>query len=109
MRDVMAGNDTTPSGPHATATYTATPAGQGKVTFALPDDPNRVTLLAKLREQERDQEDEDNLVEFLSNQGEDTPQNKKEFGEWMSRVGEPVAVLAIVHDEMHTQVISNVM
>ena len=27
----------------------------------------------------------------------------------MSRVGDPVAVLAMVHDERHTQVISNVM
>ena len=47
------------------------------MTFALPDDPNRATLPAKLREQEWNQEDEDNLVEFFSNQGEDTPQNKK--------------------------------
>ena len=65
--------------------------------------------MAKLREQEREQEDEDNQVEFLKNQGEDTPQNKKEFWEWMSRVGEPVEVLAMVHDEQHTQVIDNVM
>ena len=76
MRDVMTGNDTTPSGPQATVKSTTTPAGQGKVTFTLPDDPSRATLLAKLREQEREQENEDNLVEFLSNQGEDTPQNK---------------------------------
>ena len=27
----------------------------------------------------------------------------------MSRMGEPVAVLAMVNDEQHTQVISNVM
>ena len=45
----------------------------------------------------------------MSNQGEDTPQNKKEFGEWMSRVGELVAVLAMVHDEHQAQIISNVM
>ena len=37
------------------------------------------------------------------------PKTKKEFGEWMSRVDEPVAVLAMVHDERHIQVISNVM
>ena len=48
-------------------------------------------------------------MEFLSNQGQDTPQNKKGFREWMSRVGEPVAVLAMVHDEQQAQVISNVM
>ena len=38
-------------------------------------------------------------------------QNKKEFGEWMPCVGEPVAVLslAVVHDEQHAQIISNVM
>ena len=66
-------------------------------------------LLAYRREQEQEQEDEGNLVKFLKKQGKDTPQNKNRFGEWMSRVGEPVAVLAIVHDEMHTQVISNVM
>ena len=77
----------------------ATPAGQGRATFALPDNPSRATVLVKLREQEREQEDEDNLVEFLKNQGKDTPQNKKEFGELMSWVGEPVAVLAMVHDE----------
>ena len=79
------------------------------MTFALPDDLSRATLLAKLREQERDQEDEGNLVEFLTNQGEDTPQNKKEFGEWMSRVGEPVAVLVMVHDDHQAQIVSNVL
>ena len=42
------------------------------MTFALPDDPNRATLLAKLQEQEREREDEDRLVEFLSNQGKDS-------------------------------------
>ena len=71
--------------------------------------PDGYPLLTKLREQEREQEDEDNLVELLKNQGEDTPQNKKEFGEWMSWVSEPVAVLAMVHDDQHAQVISNVM
>ena len=54
MRDLMEGNDTTPSGLQATAKSMVTPAGQGEVTFALPDDPSRATLLAKLREQERD-------------------------------------------------------
>ena len=49
------------------------------------------------------------MVKFMKNQGEDTSQNKKEFGEWMSCVGKPAAVLAMVHDEQHTQVISNVM
>ena len=76
----MAGNDTNPSGPQKAATSTTTPIGQGRVSFDLPDDPNRATLLAKLREQERQQEDKDNLVEFLKKQGEDTPQNKKNFG-----------------------------
>ena len=54
MRDLMEGNDTTPTGPQATVKSTVTPAGQREVTFALPDDPSRATLLAKLREQERD-------------------------------------------------------
>ena len=36
----------------------------------------------------------------MKNQGEDTPQK---------RAGEPVAVLAMVHNERHTQIISNVM
>ena len=101
MRDLMAGNDTTPSGPQKNAKSTATPARQERVIFALPDNPSRATLLAKLQEQEWEQEDEDKLVELLKTQGEDTPQNKKDFGEWMSRVGEPVAVLAMVHDEQH--------
>ena len=70
------------------------------MTFVLPDHPSRATLRAKLREQEWEQEDEDNLVEFLKNQGEDTPQNQ---------VDEPVAVLAMVHHERHAKVISNVM
>ena len=99
MRDLMAGNDTNPLGPQKATTPTETTAGQGRVSFDLPDGPSRATLLAKLQEQEREQEDEDNLVDFLNNQGEDAPQNKKEFGHWMSRVGEPFAVLAMVHDE----------
>ena len=47
--------------------------GQGRASFALPNDPSRATLLNKLREQKREQEDEDNLVKFIKNQGEDTP------------------------------------
>ena len=54
-----------------------TPAGQGKVSFDLPDDHNWVTLLAKLREQEREQEDEDNLVEFLKTQEKTHSKTKK--------------------------------
>ena len=50
---------------------------EGSPLFALPNDPSRATLLNKLREPERKQEDEDNLVEFMKNQGKDTPQNKK--------------------------------
>ena len=45
----------------------------------------------------------------MKNQGKDTPRNKKELREWLSRVGEPIAVLAMVHDEKHAQVISNVL
>ena len=37
------------------------------------------------------------------------PQNRKEFGEWLSCVGELVAVLAMVHDEKPKQVVSNVL
>ena len=108
MRDLMAGNDTNPSGPQKATTPTTTTTGQVRVSFDLPDAPSRATMSARLREQEREQEDEDNLVEFLKNQGEDTPQNKK-IGEWMSQIGEPVAVLGMVHDEQHAQVLSNVM
>ena len=82
---------------------------EGSPLFALPNDPSRATLLNKLREPERKQEDEDNLVEFMKNQGKDTPQNKKEFGKWMSRVAEPIAVLVMVHDEKHVQIVSNAM
>ena len=37
------------------------------------------------------------------------PQNRKEFGEWLSCVGERAAVLAMVHGEKHKQVVSNVL
>ena len=37
------------------------------------------------------------------------PQNRKEFGEWLSHVGEPIALLAMVHNEKHAQVVSNVL
>ena len=37
------------------------------------------------------------------------PQNKKEFEEWLSHAGKPIALLAMVHDEKHTQVVSNMM
>jgi hypothetical protein len=109
MRELMTGNATTPPGPSNTAKPVAASTGQGRVTFALPNDPNRATLLNKLREQEREQEDEDNLVEFLGNQGKDMPQNRKEFGDWLSRVGKPIALLVMVHDEKHAQVLSNVL
>ena len=108
-RELMAGNATTPPGPSNAAKPATASTRQRRVTFALPDDPNRATLLTKLREQEREQEDKDRLVEFLSNQGKDMPQNRKEFREWLSRVGEPVAMLSMVHDEKHVQVASNVL
>ena len=49
------------------------------------------------------------LIEFLSNQGKEKPQNSKEYGDWLSRVGEAVAVLAMVHEDPDVQVISNVL
>ena len=109
MRELMAGNATTPPGPPNAAKPAAASTRQGRVTFTLPDNSNRSTLLTKLREQEREQEEKDNLVEFLSNQGTDMPQNREEFGEWLSRVDEPIAVLAMVHDEKHAQAMSNVL
>ena len=77
MRNLMTDNATIPPGPQKSAQSTAISTGQGRITFALPDNSNRATLLAKLREQEREQEDGENLVEFLKNHGEDTPKNKK--------------------------------
>ena len=49
------------------------------------------------------------LINFLSNQGKEKRQNPKEYGEWLSRVGEPVAVLAMVLEDPDVQVISNVL
>ena len=37
------------------------------------------------------------------------PQNRKKFGEWLSRVGEPIELLATVYNEKHTQVVSNML
>ena len=109
-RQLMEGSDPPPPGPVEAALPSTTAEGHGsRVTFDLPDDPSQATLLRKLREQERDQEDEDTLIDFMKNQGKEMPQNKKEFGEWMSRVGEPIAVLAMVHDKKHAQIISNVL
>ena len=100
MRNLMTGGVVTPTRPGNTAPPAATTKGQrraAQVTFSLPEDPSHATLLEKLREQARAQEYEDVLIDFMQNQGKEKPQNAKEFGEWLSRAGEPVAVLAMVH------------
>ena len=82
--------------------------GAQAVSFSLPDDPNHATLVEKLQEQEKEQQDKEVLIEFLSNQGK-KPQNPKEYGDWLSRVGEVVAVLAMVHKNPDVQVVSNIV
>ena len=109
MRELMAGNSTTSPGPSRATKPATASTRQERVTFVLPDDPNRATLLTKRREQEREQNDEDSLVDFLSNQGKDLPQNKQEFGEWLFCVCETIALLAIVQNEKHAQVARNVL
>ena len=65
MRELTMWNTTTLPGPSNAAQSEAASTGQGRAIFTLLDDPSRATLLNKLREQEREQEDEDNLVEFI--------------------------------------------
>ena len=109
MRNLMAGNATPSPGTANAAQPTTAVDGQGRVTFALPDNLSRATLLNKLQEHEREQEDEDNMAEFMKTREKTRPKTKKEFGEWISRVGEPVAVVAMVHNKKHVQIASNVM
>jgi hypothetical protein len=106
---LMAGTVAAP----AAATHGAANGGDGgtaqRVTFDLPDNPIRATLANKLKEMARVQQDEAALVDFLTKQGKEKPQNTKAFGEWMSRVGEAVPVMAMTHDDPCVQVITNVV
>ena len=77
MRNLMAGNATTLPGPFNAAQPAAAANGQGRVTFALPDDPSRATLLNKLQEQEREIEDKDTLVDLIKNQGKTCPKTER--------------------------------
>jgi hypothetical protein len=113
MQELMAGRDdtaqrTSDASPPPTATGRHERGAQA-VSFSLPDDPNHATLVEKLQEQAKEQQEEGVLIDFLSNQGKEKPQNPKEYGDWLSCVGEAVAVLAMVHEDPDVQVISNVL
>ena len=72
-----------------------------QVTLSLPENPSHSKMLEKLGEQAhaQEQEAEDVLVDFMQTQRNDKPQNAKEFGERLPRVEEPIAALAMVHEE----------
>ena len=83
--------------------------GAGANSGSLPPPMPPATLNAKLRAMEAEQKDEETLKTLLKRQGETRPASAMTLGNWLSRVGEPIAMVGMAHDEPFVTILTSVV
>ena len=83
--------------------------GAGANGARLPPPVKAATLEAKLRTMEGEQREEGALKLILKRQGEKKPADPLAFGNWLARVGEPVAMVGMAHDEPFVTILTSVV